>query len=129
MVKFKIDISKQEKLVQSLEQMPTKSEKIINETLESYGKNKLIDSIKELIPISKRDKKHARESNPFKTEMINLGIDIKFKKDFRYLIFPDLGIGKHNLVSQNFTSKGMDNAHDDILNKLLEKLIELGELN
>lgn len=128
MISFELDHKENERLIKAMEKVPEKAERLANQLLKTYGVPTLIKSIVGFIPISNRDKKHAKNSQPLKHELINLGFTVKAKPRFRYLVFPDQGIGRSNPIAQEFFVKGLESSSDQITNKVIEALEEANKL-
>lgn len=127
MAKFQLDTKQVEQLEQKIGKLKEVGENIINETLSTFGTRTSIKDITELVPTSSRNKKHAKDSNPFKSTPFNLGFLISSKKAFSYLVFPNEGIGKRNKNAQKFMEGGISDSTPKIidqLNNVLNKRIE-----
>lgn len=123
MITFKIDEEKSKKLENSFSKISKNIEGELNKYLHSKGSKEVIDSIIGFIPVSDRKKKHAKYSNSLKRNSINLGFNILAKSKFRYLFFPNEGVGKNNKVAQRFFQKGLKNKEEKLFNDLM-KIIE-----
>lgn len=128
-VKFEVDQAQSEKLEELIRQLPNKAEEIINKYFEDKGAKNAIHSIIEFVPVSSRNKKHAKNSNPFKETFFNLGFEIETKggaankpNSFGYLAFPNDGRGKRNKVAQKFMQQGILKESDVIIDDLAELL-------
>ena len=126
MVKFELNDEQAKKLEDAMTTIQANSEKVVNEVLETKGTKLMIQKIIEFMPQSKKNKRHARQSNPLRHKMFNLGFEIKTKggaaknkNSFGYLVFPDEGRGPRNPVAQKFVDKGVESANELILQELL----------
>lgn len=131
MVKFTVDTTASQKLADAMAKIPEHSERLINEVLKSKGSKEVIESIIGFMPVSNRNKPHAKESNPLKAKMFNLGFDIvarggaaKNKGSFGYLVFPNEGRGKHNPHAQEFFERGLNDRRDAIMDAMIEALVK-----
>lgn len=97
-------------------------EDITNDYLDQKGSKEIIDSIIEFMPVSKRNKKHAKHSNPLKKQMINLGVIILSKPKYGYLVFPNEGRGFRNPIAQHFAEKGLEKASGPIIAGLAKEI-------
>lgn len=70
----------------------------------------------------KAHKKHARNSQPLKTQYENLGFSLSTKKAFGYLFYPDQGKGTSKGNAQEFMETGADDAYKDIVEIIHEAL-------
>lgn len=99
------------------------AEKQINDYLSGPGKIKIINSIVNLIPVSDKDKKHAKNSKPLKGVNYNLSLTIRSKRQFNYLYFPQMAEGtSKNNTPNDFMEKGVDSIYDSVVNDLIERL-------
>ncbi|HDX9587591.1 TPA: hypothetical protein ROX98_000506 [Bacillus pseudomycoides] len=117
---FSIDYSQFEELERNVQQLPNRAEKILNDTLKVKVSPILQDSIIGGMPVSKRKKKHAKFFKSLTSDnKENLTITIKPKPRFKYLVFPDLGIGTSKKRAQQ---KFMEHGVDREVNKSVEEL-------
>ncbi len=99
------------------------------DALSDYIKNEVPDiakpSIQNLIPVSDRNKTHAKTSAPFTEDMEGkLSIYIHTKKQWHYLYFPDEGEGtSKGQMPHDFMMQGVESEYDTLVNGLLESLI------
>ena len=106
-----------------------KSEEIANKALRK-GAPVMYKAILDLMPAymgdgttrHKAHKKHARNSQPLKTQYANLGFSLTNKKAFGYLYFPDQGQGTSKGNAQEFMETGADDAYKDIIDIIHEAL-------
>lgn len=139
-VKFALDKQDFEDLMQKIQQIPSKAEKVINAVLHQEGIETLTEDVTRFIPVSRQTKsRHAKSSDWSRSETFNLGFLVvskggasynkqnKNKNSFGYLIFPDEGRGVKNNTAHDFTGKGMAMAKPkimDVLNNNIIKAIE-----
>lgn len=100
------------------------AERVVNDCLANEVKDKLITSITNLIPVSDKNKKHAKSSNPLDGKIRNnLTLWIHTKPKYNYLYFPQNAEGTSKGKSPNdFMDKGIDAEYDNAVNIILEKL-------
>lgn len=132
--KATLDFSGSTRLLEAMKKVPEVSERVVNDVLKSRGTKEVIQAIIGFMPVSKRDKKHAKFSNPLKEVMFNLGFDIvakggaaKNKGSFGYLVFPNEGRGPHNPVAQAFFERGLESREDIILDYVIDELVRAQE--
>lgn len=129
-VRFEIVFDDVSKLSERIRQLGEKSEETINESLRKHGKNLIVPKITSLIKTSFRQEKgirekvHANKSNWSRIIRGNLSLTIATKKNFNYLVFPNQGIGKHNLVEQGFMERGLENGIGDLTTQIEQDLIQ-----
>lgn len=130
-MKYEIDYKKSAELEEYFKQIPSQAEEITNDYFEKTGAQAMIESIVGFIPVSKRNKKHAKTSNPLKSNLFNLGFEITHrggalntKGSYAYLVFPDEGRGPKNKIAHEFMTRGRDKASDQIIEDLKNKLQE-----
>ena len=113
------------KLVASIQNYSGNAEQAIGNYLENELPGIAKPSIQNLIPVSNRNKKHAKNSAPFTEDMEgNLSSYIHTKKPFHYLYFPDEGEGTSKGQEPHyFMEEGMERKYDEIVNGLLDSLL------
>ncbi|MFV1455182.1 hypothetical protein EXW59_11650 [Bacillus mycoides] len=124
--KFSVDYSQVDKLEQNAQRLPNKAEKILNDVLKVKVSPRLEKSIMGLIPASKKKKKHAKM---FKALSVNnkenLAVIFKPKPKFKYLVFPDLGVGTSiKNAPQHFMEYGVEKEINQSIEDLNKALIE-----
>lgn len=129
MVKFSIEFEDNQELVEAFKRVPEKAEQLTNDYLKGSASQQTLMSIVGIMPVSNRNKKHAKNSSPLTKRMMNLGFEIKPKGPYRYLVFPNDGIGNKNLVAQTFFEKGLEKVEPIIIRELTEILHKAAELN
>lgn len=132
--KARLDFSDSLKLQEAMSKIPSKSEEVVNHVLLTKGTKEVMQGIIGFMPVSKREKKHAKYSKPLKEKMFNLGFDIvakggaaNKKGSFGYLVFPNEGRGAHNPVAQAFFEKGLHERESIILDYLMDALVKAQE--
>ncbi|MED2125450.1 hypothetical protein P4V88_05855 [Bacillus thuringiensis] len=123
---FSVDTSQFDTLQRNVERLPNEAEKVINETLKVNVSPVLEKSILGLMPISNRNKKHAKLYKSLNLDnKENLTITIKPKAKYRYLVFPDLGLGtSKKKAAQKFMEHGVEQKVNYSINELNKSLIE-----
>lgn len=126
-MRFEIEAEDLEKLEEKLSKLGDESEPIVNEVLHGMGVETVTKDVTDLLPVSSRNKKHAKFSKPFTHDPVNLGFIFKTrggaaknKRSFGYLVFPDEGRGPRNPEEQDFTGRGINRAKPKIINELTE---------
>ena len=103
------------------------AEEIINQTLVNEVKELLTPSIVNFIPVSSRNKKHAKHNNPIMGEQeTTLELYLHSKKPYNYLFFPENAHGCKFVGQQprDFMTKGVEAQMGNAINIMLEKLIK-----
>lgn len=123
-VDFSLKAEDLEKIQQSIMDFEGDAEKVINDCLNNEVKELLTNSITNLIPVSDKNKRHAKSSNPLDGKVRNnLTLWIHTKPKYNYLYFPQNAEGTSKGKSQNdFMDKGIDVEYDNAVNIILEKL-------
>lgn len=101
------------------------AERILNDYLEHEANEIFREEITKLIPVSNRDKKHAKDSNPLKGELTdNLELYIHTKTKYNYLFFPQEAYGVHfeGKEPNDFMSDGVEAKIDNVINGMLDAL-------
>lgn len=122
MAEYKLDNSKSEELQEKLKAVGPMIEDDLNEIIWNDGANAAMQYAIGFMPRSKRKKKHAKDSKPLQVGKPNLGFRMFEKKNFAYLVFPNLGIGFRQRESQEFMERGIEEAAADIEKWVLELL-------
>lgn len=124
-------------LEDKIRMLPNIAEGEINLILHTKGIEIATTEMTNLLPVSKANKKHAKESKWSKSEIYNLEFVVKSKGgaankkgSFGYLVFPDEGRGPSNPWAQHFSDRALQRATPKILSLLDERLQEMieGEL-
>lgn len=124
------------RLHQAMSKVPDVSEEVVNRYLHSQGGPLVSAAILGFTPHSGRDKsnyknnkRHARDSQPYDQDNLNLGFRIYAKggaansrNSFGYLVFPNEGRGPHNPRAQQFFERGLESQEDRLMNEQLEAL-------
>ena len=128
-VKYELDYSEVEKLEEKFKRIPVNVENIINSYLHKEGAGKTVKHITHLMPVSSRNKRHAKYSDWSKIEPHNLGFSVKpkggaakNKGSFGYLVFPNQGRGPYNDEAQKFMERGLSKSITDIMDGLNEHI-------
>ena len=100
------------------------AERVVNDCLANDVKDKFITSITNLMPVSNKNKRHAKSSNPLDGKVRNnLTLWIHTKTKYNYLYFPQNAEGTSKRNSPNdFMEKGIEVEYDNVVNEMLEKL-------
>lgn len=121
--RFEFDYLEVKVLEEKLQKLPGQTEKTINDILNKTGVQLVQDNIISRMPISEKKKKHAKFSSPLRAEKFNLGFEIKPKRQFNYLVFPNNALGtSHSESPQEFMETGLDLSVKDIIEKLNEQI-------
>ena len=102
------------------------AERIINDYLEVQANEIFKQSIINLIPVSDRDKKHAKDSSPLTGELSgNLELYIHTKTQYNYLYFPQTASGVHfeGKAPNDFMQDGVDNKINEVVDGMIEALM------
>ena len=123
-VEFSMDAEDVQRIQEAIMNFGDGAEQVINDFLKNEANKMFTEAIVNLIPVSDRNKKHAKNSNPIKGEQKqNLALYIHSKTSYNYLYFPDEGEGTS--LGQNphdFMGKGVEAKSDDVVNQILDKL-------
>ena len=125
-VSFSIEQKEFDELLKKSQRTGAEVEEIINDYLHGDAVTKISDSITGLVPISARNKKHAKNSAPFsRKEEYNLAVKVMTAKEFNYLVFPDEGRGtsRRNLP-QDFTGRGLEAVTAELLDDMTARILQ-----
>lgn len=122
-VKFTLDAKDLEQLEPKLQKISDKSEKVLNDILHSFGVETVTNKIIDLMPVSEKNKTHAKSSNPLRNLTFNLGFEVMPRKAFAYLVFPDKALGtSQGNAPKEFMLQGLDSSTDSILEKINDEI-------
>lgn len=126
---FQIDYSHIEELELKISQLPENTEKVINDYLHKKGVDTTTQNITHHMPVSSKNKIHAKHVRWSRKETENLGFVVKAKGgaanrpgSFGYLVFPNEGRGPRNPEEQLFFQRGLHDSTPKILEDLLEEV-------
>jgi len=124
-VRFTLKDKDIDNLIDAIKGFAGDAENAMSDALENKVAEILKNSIENLIPVSDRNKTHARYSAPFTDDMQGkLSVYIHTKKAYHYLYFPDEGEGtSKGQMPHNFTGEGVEKEYDSAINILLDALI------
>lgn len=127
--KFTLRDTDIERLKSSISNCGESSERVINDYLHNKGGKKITDSITRFIPVSKKGKRHAKNSKWYAQDDYNLAVNIsnslegKRGTSFYYLYYVATGTGTSRKKGSNkFMDKGMDKVYDQVVDELLDEL-------
>ncbi len=120
--KFELKSKDMDILQEKLRRTVPDAEKTINTYLAGKGTEELISGVTKYTPVSNREKKHAKNSMPYKAKPGNLRVNISTKPEYGYLYFPDAGDGtsRKNPVHEGFMQDGVEFVYENVVNGLLE---------
>lgn len=123
--RFELDDKDIDRLVGAIKQYEGNAEQALGNYLENEADKIFRPSIENLIPVSDKDKKHARTSAPLTGDMEgNLSLYIHTKKAWHYLYFPDEGEGtSKGQLPHDFMNEGIEKQYDTVINGMLDALI------
>lgn len=123
-------------LYDKIRTLPNRAEKQINKILHTEGLEIATKEMTSLLPVSRVNKKHAKNSKWYAYETGNLQFVLKSrggaankKGSFGYLVFPDEGRGPNNPWAQHFSDRSLQRTTPKILEALhgaLDELLEEG---
>ena len=125
MANFEISSEDIQRLQEPIMNYGNNAEQTINEFLNTEAKQMFSNSITNLIPVSDRNKQHAKDAQPVKGEQNqNLSLYLHTPGKWHYLYFPDEGAGIKfaNKAPYDFMRKGVEQESDNVINGMLNKL-------
>ena len=123
--RFEIEAEDIQRLQEAIMNYGDGAERIINDYLTQQANEMFRKSIDNLIPVSDRDKQHAKGSDPLKGELVsNLELYIHTKPKFHYLYFPQTATGVHfqGKAPNDFMEEGLLAEYDNVINGMLDAL-------
>lgn len=120
--KFELKSEDMDILQEKLRRTVPDAEKTINIYLAEKGAEELIGGVTKYTPVSNREKKHAKNSMPYKAKPGNMRVNISTKPEYGYLYFPDAGEGtsSKNPRHEGFMQDGVESVYENVVNGLLE---------
>lgn len=132
MAVFRMNQEEFHRVQQAIKAFQGDAERVINDVLHNEGGPLILDEIKNLMPVSKRQwngKKVSAKSG--KSLMItgdNLSVTVKTTKNYQYLYFPDDGTNTRKHVgNQQFFLHGAENKTEEIINRCIDGLVDTFE--
>ena len=123
-IRFEIKQEDLERLTQAIMDYGEGAENVINQVLQGEASDVFKEAITRLIPVSNRNKLHAKYRNPVKADIQgNMSLLLHTPKPNGYLYFPDEGEGTSlHRGARDFMGKGVESKSDDVINAILEQL-------
>lgn len=128
MSEFRLEYNEIGKLSERIVKLEGNTEGIINDVLHNKSFAPLTEAIIQRIHPSDRKwkgkKKPSKSTQPFRQLNGNLYIEIKSKKTYHYLYFPDDGSNTiHHAGNQRFMTGGVEKKADYVKNMITKQLI------
>lgn len=127
--KFSLDYSDMERIKNSILRCGETSEEVINNYLHNVAGEKITKSITRFIPVSNRDKVHAKHSNWSEQANYNLAVNIsnslkgKRGTSFYYLYYVVTGTGTSKKNGPNdFMKKGLEQEYKNVVDGIVNEL-------
>lgn len=125
-VKYSLNDEQLEKLIYAVDNDAQAAETAISNYLATDGQRLIKSSIVNLIPVSNRQKKHAKNSNPLQHNSYNMSVVIYPKKQFYYLYYVDQGLGTSTgRQPAEFMERGLEQAIEPLFNDMLQTFNEV----
>ena len=125
MSRFELDARSIEILENTIKEYQQGAEEKITDYLHGKGYEILSNSIQNLIPVSKRKKKHARNYKALRDRKKHsiLAVIVGTTSRFDYLYFPDDGSNTlHHAGEQHFFERGVEKEEENVVNGILDAL-------
>lgn len=127
-MKIRLDYEQFDGLQKAMEEYQGNTEKAINEVLHNEAGPLIADAVRNLMPQSgktwKGKKGAAKTSNSLMNVDTNLAVTVKTRGDYGYLYFPDDGTNtRRHVGNQQFFVRGGESVADDIVDRIVNKLI------
>lgn len=123
---FTVEQKQFNELVKRVTEYGAGAEETINTYVHNEAPQKIKPQIVGLIPVSNRNKIHARNSAPFgRQENYNLAVKVITSKEFNYLVFPDEGLGNsYRNAPLDFTGRGLEAALPVLIDEMTARIME-----
>lgn len=127
-MKVTLDITELEDFTSRIQEIQDPAE-LITQVFHEYGVEKVENEITKLLPMSGRHWKGkataAKNAQPFKSVEGKAYFEVKSQGKYHYLYFPDDGSNtKRHRGHQEFMLHGAETAQQDIIDKIIEKMIQ-----
>lgn len=133
---YELNFEQAKMIENAMKGVAEQSEKLVNNVLHLKGSKWMMLAIVGFMPVSNRNKPHAKFSNPLKIDKLNLGFRVyakggaaNRKNSFGYLVFPDEGRGSSNPVAHKFFEKGAQKEEEHIFLEVLKALDDATKLD
>lgn len=121
---WQMDTTELDALFNRLQSTAGNAERTINDVLKRSGAPKVMASIQPNIPLSPKQKKHARNSKALMVKHGNLEFTVRPKRAFEYIKYPDLAIGTSQYNEpKRFMKKGLDGVTPDVVHDIVSEVI------
>lgn len=125
-VTYSLNAEQLEELIYAVDNDAQSAEIAITNYLATDGQRTIKASIENLIPVSNRQKKHAKHSNPFEHESHNMSVVIYAKKQFHYLYYVDQAQGtSRGKQPADFMERGLEQVVEPLFNDMLQTFNEV----
>ena len=126
MANFTLEQKQFNEIMQRVAGIGADVETALNDYLHSTAPDIIKPAIVGLVPVSDRNKKHARNNAPFgRQENYNLAVKVITSKEFNYLVFPDEARGTSKVnAPQDFTGRGLEATIPDLINDMTARILE-----
>ena len=125
MSRFELDAKDIEILEHTIQEYQQGAEGRITEYLHGKGYEILSNSIQNIIPVSNREKKHARNYKALRDRYkdSSLAVTVGSIPRFGYLYFPDDGSNTiHHAGQQHFFEQGINDEKENVINGILDAI-------
>lgn len=121
-VEFKLKNKDIDALREKLIRVIPEAERTINAYLANEGAQVIIGGITQYTPVSNREKRHAKNSMPYKEKLGNMKVMVSTKPAYGYLYFPDAGEGTSgkSRKHEGFMQDGVESVYENVVNGILE---------
>ncbi len=125
-VTYSLNAEQLDELINAVENDAEAAEIAITNYLATDGQRLIKSSIENLIPVSNRQKKHAKTSNPLQHDTYNMSVVIYPKKPFYYLYYVDQAQGtSRGKQPADFMERGLEQVVEPLFNDMLQTFNEV----
>ncbi len=127
-MRFEMNVTEFERLMQAAKNFPGDAEKTINEVLHTEAGPLIQDAIRRLMPTSGKTWNGkippAKTGNSLTEKKENLAITVKTTNKYHYLYFPDDGTNtRRHVGNQQFFHRGGESQQTEIVDRCIERLV------
>lgn len=120
---YKLDYADMLRLNNAIAKCEGDAETRLNNYLGTTGLNKITNSMTNLLPLSKKGKKHAKTHKWYNYRRYNLALVIGISPSYYYLYYPLTATGTSRKKTPNdFLGDGLYNVYDEIVDDMVTVL-------
>lgn len=129
---YNINVADADRLLKAMQEYTGSVEDAINDVFHNEVGDLAQTEIKRLMPTSGKTwrgkKAAAKTSNSLRNLNENLSVTVRTQKAYQYLYFPDDGTNtRRHIGNQRFFARGGENVQGEIIERCIDKLVNIFE--